>query len=325
MSNFVKVLSIDGGGIRGILPATVLVEIEKMTGKPTSELFDLIAGTSTGGILTLGLTKPDQNGKPQYTAEDLLNLYTTRGKDIFHRSEAYKILSLDGLTKPKYPADGITGTLEHYFGSSQLKDALKPVLVSSYDIKNRRPHFFRQTHAAKNPEHNFYMKHVGRATSAAPTYFPAAQITTVEGGATYDLVDGGVFVNNPAVSALTEAMATHGGEEADYLVISLGTGNYISPLDYNHAVEWGAIGWALNIIDLVFDGVSEVVSSQIKEILKRHDGIKRFYRFEIDIPASEEKLDDVSPGNIAALQASAQQMIKDNSQQLEEVCKLLTS
>jgi patatin-like phospholipase/acyl hydrolase len=325
MSNFVKVLSIDGGGIRGILPASVLVEIEKATGKPTSELFDLIAGTSTGGILTLGLTKPDQNGKPQYTAQDLLELYTTRGKDIFHRSEAYKVLSLDGLTKPKYPADGITSTLEEYFDTAELKDALKPVLVCSYDIKNRQPHFFRQTHAAKDPAHNFYTKHVARATSAAPTYFPAAQITTVDGGTTYDLVDGGVYINNPAVSALTEAMATHGGDECDYLVISLGTGSYTSPLNYDHAVEWGAIGWALNILDLVFDGVSEVVSSQLREILKHPDGIKRFYRFEIDIPASEEKMDDVSPQNIAALQATAQQMINDNSQQLEEVCKLLTS
>lgn len=325
MANFVKVLSIDGGGIRGILPASVLVAIETMTGKPTSELFDLIAGTSTGGILTLGLTKPGQDGKPQYSAQDLLNLYTTRGKDIFHRSEAYKIASLDGLDKPKYPADGIDSTLEEYFDTAQLKDALKPVLVCSYDIKSRRPHLFRQTRAANKPEHNFYTKHVARATSAAPTYFPAAQITSIDGSATYDLVDGGVFINNPSVSALTEAMAMHGGEESDYLVISLGTGNYTSPLNYEHAIEWGGLGWALNILDLVFDGVSEVTSSQIREILKKHDGVQRYYRFNADIPATEEKMDDVSPGNLAALQATAQQMISDNKQALEEVCKMLTS
>jgi len=325
MSDFVKVLSIDGGGIRGIIPATVLVAIEKMTGRPTAELFDLIAGTSTGGIITLGLTKPGQDGKPQYKAQDLLDLYTTDGKDIFHRSEEYKIFSLDGLNRPKYPADGINSTLEKYFDTAQLKDALKPVLVCSYDIKNRRPKLFRQTRAAKNPARNFYMKDVARATSAAPTYFPAARITSVDGSTVHELVDGGVYINNPAVSALTEAMATHGGEDSDYLVISLGTGSYTSPLDYNHAVEWGAIGWALHILDVMFDGQSEIASAQLEEVLKKHDGIRRYYRFQIDIPASEEKMDDVSSANIEALQSTAQKLVNDNQQQLEEVCKLITS
>lgn len=325
MSKLVKVLSIDGGGIRGIIPATVLVEIEKQTGKPTAELFDFIAGTSTGGILTLGLTKPGQNGNPQYTADDLLKLYTTDGQNIFHRSEWYKILSSDGLTRPKYPADGIDSTLKKYFDTAQLKDALKPVLACSYDIKNRRPKLFTQTRALKNPAHNFYMKDVARATSAAPTYFPAAQITSVDGGATFDLVDGGVYINNPAMSALTESMALNQGQDVDYLVVSLGTGSYTSPLDYNHAIEWGALGWALHIIDVVFDGVSEVVSAQINEVLKKHDGQRRYYRFQIDIPASEEGLDDVSPANITALEKTAGQLVSDSRDQLQEVCKLLTS
>lgn len=325
MSKLVKVLSIDGGGIRGIIPATVLVEFENLTGKPIAQLFDYIAGTSTGGILTLGLTKPGKDGNPQYKAQDLLDLYTTRGKDIFHRSEAYKILSVDGLERPKYPADGIDATLKQYFDTAELKDALKPILACSYDIKNRCPKLFTQTRAAKNPAHNFYMKDVARATSAAPTYFPAAQITSVDGSQTFDLIDGGVYINNPAVSAFTEAKALYRDTDADYLVVSLGTGSYESPINYQHAIEWGKLGWAFQILDVVLDGVSEVVCPQLEEILRQHDGQKRFYRFQINLLASEEQLDDVSQSNIAALEKSGQQLVSDNIDAIKEVCSLLTS
>lgn len=83
MSKTIKILSIDGGGIRGIIPALILAEIEQRTGKPICQMFDLIAGTSTGGILALGLTRPDDTGQPAYRAEDLVRLYKTEGPVIF--------------------------------------------------------------------------------------------------------------------------------------------------------------------------------------------------------------------------------------------------
>jgi uncharacterized protein len=109
MSDLIRVLSIDGGGIRGIIPAMVLAEIEKRTKKPISELFGLIAGTSTGGILALGLTKPDDRGRPQYTAEELISLYEKEGATIFSRSPWHQLYSLWNLAEEKYSSDGIEG------------------------------------------------------------------------------------------------------------------------------------------------------------------------------------------------------------------------
>lgn len=100
-----KVLSIDGGGIRGIIPAMVLAEIERRTGKTTSELFDLVAGTSTGGILALGLTKPGQGGKPEYSAKRLIELYETEGRKIFSIPVWHRIHSAAGVAEEKYPED----------------------------------------------------------------------------------------------------------------------------------------------------------------------------------------------------------------------------
>src|SRR3954464_5298965 len=92
-----KVLSIDGGGIRGLIPALVLAEIERRTGRATAELFDLIAGTSTGGILACGLTCPGEGGRPRHSAEELAELYRTEGPRIFDRSLIRRITTAEGL------------------------------------------------------------------------------------------------------------------------------------------------------------------------------------------------------------------------------------
>ena len=137
------ILSLDGGGIRGIIPAMVLSEIENKAGKPISELFDLIAGTSTGGILALGLCKQNNSGAPQYSAKDLIDIYKTRGKDIFSRSLWKGITSTGGLSDEKYSEDGLEEVLQDYFAEEPLGSALTKVLITSYDIQNRAPLFFK--------------------------------------------------------------------------------------------------------------------------------------------------------------------------------------
>ena len=93
MAKRMNILSIDGGGIRGIIPAIVLAEIEKNTGSKIANLFDLIAGTSTGGILALGLTRPGNDSTPQYSASDLVTLYEEEGRNVFSRSTSQLIKS----------------------------------------------------------------------------------------------------------------------------------------------------------------------------------------------------------------------------------------
>jgi len=99
-----RVLSIDGGGIRGIIPAKVLADLELRAGRPVAKLFDLVVGTSTGGILALGLTAPGEGDSPRWAAADLADLYVREGPRIFHRSVYDRIRSVDGGVFAANPA-----------------------------------------------------------------------------------------------------------------------------------------------------------------------------------------------------------------------------
>src|SRR6266567_7952939 len=110
-----KVLAVDGGGIRGIIPALVLAEIEARTKRPISDLFDLIAGTSTGGVIALGLVKPGADGEPEYKAQDLVKLFEENGHIIFHESLWRKIYTVNNLFEEKYVSQGIDSVFSRYF------------------------------------------------------------------------------------------------------------------------------------------------------------------------------------------------------------------
>ena len=183
-----KILAIDGGGIRGVIPAMLLTKMEEVTRRSISDLFNLIAGTSTGGILAVGFATPKNGGhgrgspSPKFKASDLLALYEERGKDIFVRSFWDGVTSLGGLTDEKYPSDGIESVLKDYLGDFQLKDALTEILVTSYDIENRQPYFFKRSkaiHEDTSVLRNHLLRDVARATSAAPTYFEPAKVLPV--------------------------------------------------------------------------------------------------------------------------------------------------
>jgi patatin-like phospholipase/acyl hydrolase len=322
-----KVLSIDGGGIRGIIPAMVLTEIETRTGKATSELFDLVAGTSTGGILALGLTKPGQDGKPEYSAERLIELYETEGEKIFDRPVWHRVHSGWGLAEEKYPSKGIEDVAKEYFGDVRLADALKPVLVAAYEIERRGPWFFKRRHA-RDPERgagdNFLMREVVRATSAAPTFFEPIQLTWGSHGERA-FIDGGVHSNNPAMCAYVEAIKTH-PEEDGFLVVSLGTGEPIRKMPYKEVKGWGLALWARPILNVVFDGVADTVDYQLQELLSAEEGDdRRYYRFQTVLDKGMDDMDDASATNIAALKAKAQEIIEENEGTLESLCAKLVA
>src|SRR5437899_5464947 len=119
-----NVLSVDGGGIRGVIPAMVLANLEERTGRPTAELFDLIAGTSTGGIIALALTVPGKDGRPRWTANDLVDLYLTEGPRIFHHSIGRMLESGLGLLDETYDAKPLEQAPDTYLGDAMLPQAM---------------------------------------------------------------------------------------------------------------------------------------------------------------------------------------------------------
>lgn len=310
------ILSIDGGGIRGVVPALVLSRMESLAGRPIAELFDVVAGTSTGGILALGLSCPGEDGAPKFTAAQLAAMYRDEGRTIFPHEFCGKFRELFG---PKYPARGRRKVLAGRFGQTQLSEALTEVIVPSYDILGRNPVFFRRATAQQQREtHDFAMSDVAMATSAAPTYFAPVRLPG-GGGRDMVLVDGGVFANNPGMCGFVDETSA-GGQPEGTLMVSLGTGELTKPLSYRRAKGWGLMGWGLHVLDVVFDGVTEAVEYQLQTVLGGS-----FHRFQVTLAESEQAMDNASSANVAALEASAEKLLQERAADLERLCEELVA
>ena len=221
-----RVLAIDGGGIRGIIPALVLAELEDRTGHRAADLFDLVAGTSTGGILAAALTRPGgeggpgQDAHPRYSARDLLGLYEAEGPEIFDRSLLKRIRSVDGWLDERYDDAGLEAALRRYLDGTRLSDALTDVLITAYEIERREAFFFRSARARADPTYDFTLADACRATAAAPTYFEPARVGDLAGDATYALVDGGVFATNPVLCAVADVARAGRLDEVELVAVA---------------------------------------------------------------------------------------------------------
>jgi patatin-like phospholipase/acyl hydrolase len=317
----VRVLAIDGGGIRGLIPAVVMAELERRTGKAISNLFDLIAGTSTGGILACALTRPHpaDPDRPRFSASELIQLYVEEGPDIFGRDLLKRVRSADGLLDERYDDDALRAALKRYLGDTPLSQARTDVLVTAYEIEQRFAFLFRSSRARTDPAYDFSMADVAHATSAAPTYFEPVQVRDRAGSQSYALIDGGVFATNPAMVALAEL--AHADRSVDLeLVLSLGTGEHTRPISFRDARGWGRLQWAPKIVDVVFDGVAETVDFEASQILG-----DRYVRLQAPLVGASDELDDASARNLAALRATGEALVRDSAAQLDRVAEVLSA
>ena len=312
-----KVLCIDGGGIRGLIPALVLAEIEQRTGRRIAELVDLVAGTSTGGILACGLTRPGPDGRPLYSAQELAGIYVEEGPRIFHRSLLKRIFSVDGWVDERYDDDGLDAALARYLGEATLSQALADVLVTAYEISDRLAFFFRSARARSDPAYDFPLVQVARATGAAPSYFEPAEATDVAGARTYPLVDGGVFAVNPSMCALADVTAAGRADELR-LMLSLGTGDHTRSYSFEQTRSWGQLEWARPVLDMVFDGVADTTDFEAATLMG-----DRYVRLQTELNIASDDLDDASESNLAALRREAEQLIAASQEELDRVCRIL--
>ncbi len=319
-----RILSIDGGGIRGIIPALILAHLEKRLNKRTAELFNMMAGTSTGGILALGLSKPDRSGSPALTASNLVSLYTSRGKEVFPRSLWKRATSFSGLSDEIYASTGLESVLRDYLGGVKLSEAMVDLLIPAYDIERRNAVFFKSHRAKVDPERDYWMSHIARATSAAPTYFEPANISNALKTYQTYLIDGGVFANNPASCAMAEAQVVY-PEATDIILVSLGTGELTRRIPYDDAKNWGKIGWMRPMLDVMFDGVADTVHYQMQMLMPPKDGSPRYFRFQVILDEGNDDMDDASSTNIRALTYKAEKLIEEQSDKLDVLCNLLAA
>ena len=303
-----RILCIDGGGILGLIPALVLAEIEARAGVLAGKLCDLVAGTSTGGIIACAVAA----GIP---AKNVAELYRRRGREIFSRSLLHCLVTGWGLWGPQYGAAGIEAALAAVFGDRRLSDCGPALLVPAYDIEARTSTFFKSA-KADDARRDFYLRDVCRATSAAPPYFPPARITSLA-GETAVCVDGGLYANNPAACAL--AQAAKAGSPDGVVMLSLGTGQKEWPYLYEEARRWGAARWLRPLIDCMFDGQSDVAAHQCRALLG-----DRCVRLQ---PAllRDLAMDDASDKALATLEALARGLIAERDAELDRICWMLKS
>ncbi|AIL13679.1 hypothetical protein IM40_09610 (plasmid) [Candidatus Paracaedimonas acanthamoebae] len=328
-----KILAIDGGGVRGIIPAKILENLEARLKKKKhlSECFDIMAGTSTGGIIALMLSKPNASGYPRYRANFIAQLYKTLGENIFDQSIFHFIFSLNGWLDEKYLQENLEKFLYLYLGDTQIKDSLTNVIIPAYDVNTHQTVFFKKYDSQNDPYKNYYMKDVARATSAAPTYFTPAIIKNLNETEIRTLIDGGVAANNPTLSACLHAFEIY-GHDNDFLILSLGTGSLydeatIDSFDSSQFGKGGKLDWAADIVDVVFNAGSDTVHQQMKDLffydVHKTKFRRKYYRFQPTLQQHHADMDNGSPENIAALEAYALAVIEQYDTQLEELARFL--
>lgn len=333
MNKQTRILTIDGGGIRGLIPARILVSLERKlqqrTGREEARLaqfFDLIAGTSTGGLITCLLLAPGHNEwTPAFTAQDIVDLYQNHGAEIFDAPLLKRIRSLNGLRDERYEARGLERLIDEKMGDLWLSQLIKPCLITAYDVTRRRTKFFTQ-HDARNDDKDYPIKVVARATSAAPTYFEA--MPGDNGRSPYAYVDGGLFANNPTMCAYVEAYRKLAGKPTaeNMVILSLGTGQIAKSYSYRSVKDWGMVEWLRPLIDIMMAGVSETVDYQMRQLFTAHGCTDSYLRLQPIIASNDKELaelDNVTPANLDRLLALGVQLADEHEAELDALVEKL--
>ncbi len=299
------ILSVDGGGIRGIIPAIVLAEIEYRTKKPISQMFDLMVGTSTGGIIVAGLCNK------QYSALDLVDLYQKDEPHIF-KSSFFRRSIFSWLNCAQYSCKNIECVLNRYFGDSTLADATNNLMLTSYDIKNNYPFFFKSWREDRN---FIKLKDALRSTTAAPTYFAPKYLKINHKEMV--LVDGGVFANNPAACAYASGKRLFPND--DILLLSIGTGRTDRSIEYANSKRFGKISWIKPLLNVMFASGLDCVNYQMNQVIGN-----RYVRIQSQLKLASADMDNITSKNIKSLQQEANAMIEDNQKVIEKFCNIIS-
>jgi hypothetical protein len=278
-----RILSIDGGGIRGIYPAHVLRCIEERLQKNLFDTFDMIAGTSTGSIIAAGVA----TGVP---AADIVAMYKEHGAGIFRKKRfilpGKKLKNIQPLFDSVYDAQYLEDILKEVFQNKRLAEIKKPLLLPSTDIGNGCVNVLKSGYSKEFIRDNSVLvKDAVLASCSAPTYFDPHRLNE------YILADGGLWANNPALVAVIDAQKRLGVAQDDVQILSIGTGHSKTMYSTNASRKWGLInGWKhKQFISFIFSLQSQSALNYLNLIL-RPGQIKRI-DFESDLPLP---LDDMS-------------------------------
>uniref|UniRef100_A0A1D1XY16 Patatin n=1 Tax=Anthurium amnicola TaxID=1678845 RepID=A0A1D1XY16_9ARAE len=340
--DLITVLSIDGGGIRGIIPSVVLSflesELQKLDGEDArlADYFDVISGTSTGGLVTAMLTAPNKDNRPLFSAKDIKAFYLKHSSKIFPQGrcllgQAAKLIR--AILGPRYDGKYLQYIIREKLGNTRLNQALTNVVIPTFDIKRLQPTIFSTFEVMKgNHSLDALLSDVCIATSAAPTYLPPHYFKTedVHGSVReFNLVDGGVAANNPALVAMGEVTKQIFKGNPDFfpikpmdygrfLVISLGTGSSKTEERYTAKIarKWGVLGWLLSggstpLVDVFMQSSADMVDIHIAVTFQALHSSENYLRIEEDTLTGDVSSVDISTNeNLENLVTAGENLLK---------------
>jgi patatin-like phospholipase/acyl hydrolase len=269
-----QILSLDGGGLRGMFTAAVLANFEQDAGTRVVDHFDLIAGTSTGGIIALGLGLG-------MTPRQMVEFYTGLGPGVFR--DRSRLRSARRLLRSKYAVRPLRTALTEVFGDRTFGESTKRLIITSYNLGSDDVYLFRTphlSHLARDWRESAV--EVAMATSAAPTYLPGVSLRGAR------LIDGGLWANNPAMVAVTEAVGPLQLPLEDIRVLSLGTTTEVRRRS-RRLDRGGLVHWAGDAVEVLMRAQSRSAAKQIRHFL----GADKVMRLDPVVPARAYALDKV--------------------------------
>ncbi|KAJ7524688.1 hypothetical protein O6H91_17G016600 [Diphasiastrum complanatum] len=326
----VCLLAIDGGGMRGIIAATVLVHLEealkRKSGNPKARIkdyFDIAAGTSVGGLLVSFLFAGDENGHPIFTAEESFKFMIEKGKDIFKFRRAQRVFaSLRGLFSPKYSTQFWESVLQTLFirngEAITMRDTLKPLIIPGYDLATAGPVVFKTADAIDSPSWNFRLWEVIRATSSVPGLWKPARLTSVDGTNSFAAVDGGLVLNNPTGVAVNHILNNKReflsvNSIHDMLILSIGCGQFDRTYEYRKVHRWGSLQWFKPIAKIIIDSWADMVDFAICTMYgKDQDNYLRIQVTGLPDQAVSE-VDDPSSRNVEKLKKMGREALEQKT------------
>jgi len=326
--DIVTILVVDGGGVFGIMPAQILEKLENDTSKPSSSLFDIMAGTSTGSIVTTSLSVPNKMGTPAYSASDLVQLYINDSGSIFHASLAYNLYSLWGLIHPKFKNNNFLNYLDKRYGNLTLSQLMTTVIVPCGLMLKESPYWFNSLSAKRHPADDFFVKDVVAAATATPSLFKPYLIFNKNKTRFNYAIDGAMIANNPTLQAYFYAKTNFPHKK--YVIVSLGTGSYQESKDASQPSIFenlGLINGLLPTFSLSFTLQAQQTDQQMRRAaVTQPEFIMAYYRFNIRLNPKDfnsSSFYDGSASNIENIQNTGEKMLKTNKQSLKGLATIL--
>ena len=322
----VRVLSLDAGGIRGIIELQVLVHLEEMTGKSISELFDVIVGTSTGAVISVGLLIPDDEGNPRFTARELLEIYENQVRSLSEVPWYHSVMTLDGLLGPQYSVEPGRAFVSRNYGMVSMGDLLGDAVVALLDLENLEPRFIssRQINrpGGRTMRDNFLACDTVMACCAVPMLVPPMVIRNVEGERMFVGLDGGAFAFAPAPFAVSEVMHRYPGRQI--VMLSLGTGMVPGGWEAEDARSWGSIDWVSASMPIMLRSQVRYAEEIMQKMASDKGTVMSHYlRMNPSIPADLEVVSVGSSDVVDRLDAIGEELVSNHQEDITELMSRL--